>query len=117
MFYSVFRRAPVFALGVLAVVALQATGGWWLDSGQLVLRACAVLFTLGVFMGLWRSEGTWIRACALWAGAIAGSTGVLLWTGPGNIWPIVLAFAAVLSAAAVFTGAVLGVGMKKIRHS
>ena len=117
MSFSVFRKAPIFVLGVLAIVALQTMSGWWLDSGQRVLRACVVLFALGVFTGLWRSEGTWVRACALWAGAIAGSTGVLLWTGPGTIWPIVLAFAAAISAAAVFAGTVFGLGVNKLRRS
>lgn len=115
--FSVFHRAPIFVLGVLAILTLQAMGGWWLDSGPRVLRACLVLFALGVFVGLWRSEGTWVRACALWAGAIAGSTGVLLWTGPGNLWPIVLVFSAAISAAAVFAGTVLGLGVNKLRRS
>jgi hypothetical protein len=117
MSFTALRKAPVFVLGVLAIIALQAMGGWWLDSGQRVLRACAVLFAFGVFMGVWRSEGTWVRACALWAGAIAGSTGVLFWTGPGNLWPLVLAFAAAISAAAVFAGTVFGLGVNKLRRS
>jgi hypothetical protein len=117
MSFTVFRKTPIFVVGVLAIVALQATSGWWLDSGQQVLRACIVLFALGVVIGLWRSEEAWIRACALWAGAIAGSTGVLLWTGPGNLWPIVLTFAATISAAAVFGGTVLGLGVDRLRRS
>ena len=40
-----------------------------------------------------------------------------LWTGPGNLWPIVLAFAAAISAAAVFSGAVFGLGANKLRRS
>ena len=118
MFFTVFRKALIFILGLLAIVLLQTIGGWWLNSGQQVLRAAIVLFLLGVGVGLWRSEGPWVvRACALWAGAIAGSTGMLFWTGPGNIWPIVLAFAAVISGGAVFGGAALGVGVNKIRRS
>jgi len=117
MSFNGFRNAPLFVLGVLTIVALQAMGGWWLDSGQRVLRACVVLFALGVVIGLWRSQGAWVRACVLWAGAIAGSTGVLLWTGPGNLWPIVLAFAAAISAAAVFGGTVFGLGVDRLRRS
>ena len=51
-------------LGVLAIVALQAMGGWWLDSGQRVLRACVVLFALGVFdwsVAIGRSLGSRLR--------------------------------------------------------
>ena len=117
MSFTAFRSAPIFVLGILAIVALQAMGGWWLDSGPRVLRAFVALFALGAFVGLWRSDGTWVRACALWAGAIAGSTGVLFWTGPGNIWPIVLAFAAAISAAAVFGGSVIALGVNKLRRS
>ena len=117
MSFNDFRNAPIFVLGVLAIVALQAMSGWWLDSGGRVLRASLVLFALGVFVGLWRSEGAWVRACALWAGAIAGSTAVLLWTGPGNLWPIVLVFAAAMSAAAVFGGTVFGLGVDRLRRS
>ena len=114
---TVFRRAPIFVLGVLAIVALQAMGGWWLDSGPRVLRASVALFALGALVGFWRSDGTWVRACALWAGAIAGSAVVLAWTGPGNLWPVVLAFAAAVSAAAIFSGAVFGLGANKLRRS
>jgi uncharacterized membrane protein len=55
MSFTVFRKTPIFVVGVLAIVALQATSGWWLDSGQQVLRVCIVLFALGVVIGLWRS--------------------------------------------------------------
>lgn len=117
MSFTVFHRAFIFVAGVLAIVTLQAMGGWWLDSGPRVLRASVVLFALGVVVGLWRSKGAWVRACALWAGAIAGSTGILFWTGPGNLWPIVLVFAAAISGAAVFGGTVLGLGVNKLRRS
>ena len=117
MSLSAFHRASLFVVGVLAIVTLQAMGGWWLDSGPRVLRACLVLFALGVVVGLSRSREPWGRACALWAGAIAGSTGVLVWTGPGNLWPIVLAFAAAIIAAAISAGTVLGLGVNKLRRS
>lgn len=117
MSFNVFRRAPIFVLGVLAIVTLQALSGWWLDSGPRVLRACVVLFALAVAIGLWRSEGAWVRACALWAGAIAGSIGVLFWIGPGNLWPIVLVLAAAITAAAIFGGTVCGLGVDRLRRS
>ena len=73
-----------------------------------MLRTVLVLVALGVFAALWRSGRPWVRACALWAGATSGSTVVLFWIGPGTIWPIVLAFATAVTAAAVFGGAFLG---------
>jgi hypothetical protein len=117
MSFSVFRKAPVFVLGVLAIIALQTIGGWWLDSGQRVLRACVIFFAIGLVVGLWRSQEAWNRAAALWAGAIAGSTGVLFRIGPGNLWPIVLVFAAAISGGAVFAGTALGLALKRRARS
>ena len=102
------ERAALFVLGFAVVPALQAVGGWWLNSGTGVLRTVLVLGTLGVFASLWRSGRPWVRACAVWAGAISGTTVVLFWMGPGTIWPIVLVVAAGMTAAAVFGGAFLG---------
>jgi hypothetical protein len=117
MSFSVFRNVALFVLGVVTIVVLQALGGWWLDSGLGVAQAFAVWFGLGIVAGLWRSKGTWVRACALWAGAIAGSTAVLFWTGPGNIWPIALIFAAAITTAAIFGGTAIGVGIDRLRRS
>jgi hypothetical protein len=104
----VAEKAALFILGFGAVAMLQAVGGWWLNSGAGVLRAVVVFVVLGVCATRWRSGAPWVRACALWTGAVSGSTTVLFWIGPGNIWPIVLVFAAGITAAAVFGGAFLG---------
>ena len=102
------ETAAWLVLGVAVVPALQAVGGWWLNSGTGVLRAVLVLGVLGMLSTLWRSGRPWVRTRALWAGAISGSTVVLFWIGPGSIWPIVLAMAGGISAGAVFGGALLG---------
>ena len=102
------EKAAWFVLGFAVVPALQAVGGWWLNSGTGVLRTVLALVALGVFAALWRSGRPWVRACALWAGAISGTTVVLFWIGPGTIWPIVLVVGAGITAAAVFGGAFLG---------
>ena len=102
------EKAAWFVFGFAAAATLHAIGGWWLNSGTGVLRTVLVLLALGVFAALWRSGRLWVRACALWAGAISGMTVVLFWMGPGNIWPIVLAFAGGISFGAVFGGALLG---------
>lgn len=102
------EKAAWFVLGFAVVAALQAVGGWWLNSGTGVLRAVLVLAALGVFAALWRSGRLWVRACAVWAGAVSGSTVFLFWMGPGTIWPIVLAVAGGISLGAVFGGAFLG---------
>ena len=110
------ETAAWFALGAAVVPTLQAVGGWWLNSGTGVLRTVLVLGGLGVFATLWRSGRPWVRARALWAGAISGSTVVLLWIGPGSIWPIVLAIAGGISAGAVFGGALLGSAVTGLRR-
>jgi len=105
-----------FALGFAAVAMLHAVGGWWLNSGTGVLRIVLVLLPLGAFAALWRSGSPWVRACALWAGAVSGSTVVLFSIGPGTIWPIVLAFAAAITAGAVFGGAFVGSAAIRFRR-
>jgi hypothetical protein len=102
------EKVALFVAGFAVVGAMQALGGWWLDSGTGVLRTVLVLLALGVFAALWRSGGLWVRACALWAGAISGTATVLFSIGPGTIWPIVLASAAAITAGAVIGGTILG---------
>lgn len=110
------EKAAIFVLGLLVAVSLQIVNGWWLNSGEEVLRTILVLFALGLLVASWRSGRPWVRACALWAGAISGMTVALFWIGPGTIWPIVLVAASVMSAGAVFGGALLGFAVNKLRH-
>ena len=110
------EKAAWFVLGFAVVAALNAVGGWWLNSGTGVLRTVLVFVGLGVFAALRRSGSAWVRACALWAGAISGSTVLLFSIGPGTIWPIVLAFAAAITFAAVFGGALVGVAATRLRR-
>ena len=105
-----------FVLGFAAVATSYVVGGWWLNSGTGVLRTVLGLLALGVFAALWRSGSPWIRACALWAGAISGSAAILFSIGPGTIWPLVLAFAAAITAGAVFGGAVVGFAATRFRR-
>jgi len=110
------EKAVWFVLGFAALATSYAVGGWWLNSGTGVLRTVLGLLALGVFAALWRPGSSWIRACALWAGAISGTTVVLFSIGPGTIWPIVLAFAAAITAAAVFGGAFVGLAATRFRR-
>ena len=105
-----------FVLGFAAVATSYVVGGWWLNSGTGVLRTVLGLLALGVFAALWRSGSPWIRACALWAGAISGSAAILFSIGPGTIWPIVLAFAAAITAGAVFGGAFVGFAATRFKR-
>jgi hypothetical protein len=108
--------AALFGVGFFLIAALYAIGGWWLDSGTGVLRAGLGLMVLGVLAGFSPSGKRWGRACSLWAGAISASTAILFWSGPGTIWPIVLAFSAGITGGAVFVGAVVGSALNSRRH-
>lgn len=93
-----------FVIAFAVPVAVHQFAGWWLNSSRGVAATLALLFVLGVVFALGRPARPWRRAGALCVGAFAGSVAVLVWTGPGTIWPIVLAFAAVLSTAAAVAG-------------
>jgi hypothetical protein len=110
------EKAVWFVLGFAAVATSYVVGGWWLNSGTGVLRTVLVLLALGLFAALWRSGTPWVRACALWAGAISGTTVLLFSIGPGTIWPIVLASAAAITAGAVFVGAFVGYAATRFRR-
>src|SRR5438477_420426 len=110
------EKAAWFVLGFAVVATMQAVGGWWLNSGAGVLRTVLLLLVLGVFAALRRRGSPWVRGCALWAGAISGTTVVLFWIGPGTIWPIALAFAASITAGAVFGGAFVGFAATRSRQ-
>jgi hypothetical protein len=101
------EKAAWIAAGFVAVTALHVAGGWWLNSGSGVLRTVLVLAAVGVIAGSRRYARPWARAWLVWAGAISGTAVLLIWIGPGNLWPIVLAIAAALSAVGVFGGALL----------
>jgi len=103
-----FHTVAAFVAGAVTAIFVQLTYGWWLNSGTGVLRTSAVLFAMGFLIALARSESPWRKAAALWAGAFGGITGVLFWSGPGTIWPIVLVFAAAITAGSIFAGSWAG---------
>ena len=88
-----------FVIGVALAVTFQLAMGWWLDAGR---RVAVVLITVAAVTLL--TANSTRHAIALWAGTMAGMTGVLFWIGPGNLWPIVLVFAAVLTGISVMVG-------------
>jgi hypothetical protein len=96
-----------------AGVQLLAPGGWWLDSGRGVAIVTTVLAVLAAAIAsrsmTWPPRrGDIADALALWAGANAGMAAVLFSVGPGNLFPIVLAIGAAISAAAVVGGSAFG---------
>lgn len=99
------ERVVPFAMGFVVPLVVQPLVGWWLNSGRGVAFTTALLFVMGIVVSRWRPGTPWPRARALWLGSVTGSAAVLFWIGPGTIWPIVLAFAAGIGAAAAFGGA------------
>ena len=110
------ERVAIFTSGSLIVWLLHVLYGWWLNSGQGVLRVIVLLSIWSSVMAVWGRSRRWDLAAALWLGAFVASAALLFSIGPGNIWPIALATAAVLSAGAVLAGIVLGVAASVFRH-
>jgi len=108
------ENAVLIAAGFLVPILVQHLSGWWLDSGRGVALTLLLLWGLAAVAALHRPSHAWRRAGRLCAGSITGSAAVLVWNGAGTIWPIVLGFAAALSAAATFGGAALVRGLKRV---
>ena len=91
-----------FALvaGMIAAFVSQMVTGWWLDSGRGVALMLAMLCALSIAL-VWFDR---LAPVALWVGMINATTVILFVNGPGTIFPIVLAFAAALSALAIVPG-------------
>ena len=104
-----FNREWRFLIGIGFALALQITQGgfpgdrwgtgWWLDDG----RRVAVGF-LGTMALAFVTATSLQNANALWLGVNIGMAGVMfLWLGAGNLWPIVLAFAAGVTGTAIYS--------------
>jgi hypothetical protein len=97
-----------FLIGALCAAYMQSWTGWWLNSGTGVAFTTAALFLLAAFVASWNAGSLWIRAIALWVGAMTGLTASLVWMGPGTIWPIVLIVSGLITACAVMAGSGVG---------
>jgi hypothetical protein len=92
--------ALALAAGVISALVSQLSTGWWLDSGRGVTLMMAMLCALSIAL-VWVDR----RApLALWVGMMNATIVILFVTGPGSIFPIVIAFAAGLSALAIVPG-------------
>ena len=95
--------ALALVAGVITAVLSQMLTGWWLDSGRGVAFMMALLCALSIgFVWLDRRA-----PLALWVGMMNATIAILFMTGPGNIFPIVIAFAAALSGLAIVPGWIL----------
>jgi hypothetical protein len=106
-----FVLALIGGIAAASVQRLTPTG-WWLNSGQGVAIASAVLAVLAIVVGITEarplSSGGVLRPICLWAGANIGLAIFLFAVGPGNLFPIALMFGAGISALAVAAGSLIG---------
>jgi hypothetical protein len=99
-------------VGVVVVLITHSIFGWWLNSSAGVLATSLTLFVAGLVSAQQGSARDWSKGRALWAGTFLMMVGILMWTGPGTIWPIVLVIAAALTAGAICLGIVVGSSTK-----
>jgi hypothetical protein len=103
-----FNREWRFLLGLAFAIGLQLTeggfrgdpwgSGWWLDDGRRV-----VVGFLGVLVLALLTANSWENTNALWLGVNVGMAGVMFAAvGEGNLWPIVLAFGALITGSAIY---------------
>jgi hypothetical protein len=112
----------VLAGGIAAAVVQPLTPtGWWLNSGRGVAITGIVLALTAVAVGFRARAWPWrnpiaAAATAFWAGANIGMAVVLFRAGPGNLFPIVLAIGAGISAIAVGAGSIVGAALSAGRR-
>jgi hypothetical protein len=102
------RHAIAFLIGLGATLAVHTMTGWWLNSGGGVASMLLVLGTVSALVARLSGGPIGGPAISLWCGGFVGMVATLVWTGPGTIWPIVIAVAGAFSAAAVAVGALAG---------
>ena len=110
-------------IGAVAAAAIQpfTPAGWWLDSSRGVAMTVVVLAVMAAAIGVraraWPARlRNAVPVAALWAGANAGMAIVLFSVGPGNLFPIVLAIGAGISAIAVAAGSLVGMLAANLRR-
>ena len=106
-----FLALPLLGVVVAAGAQWLVPTGWWLNTGEGVAITSLVLALLAAAIAVpaaQLSSPSLRRPVALWAGANVGLALVLFKGSPGNIFPIVLAFGAGISALAVGAGSLIG---------
>jgi len=104
----------VFVLGVGVAASIQpfTPTGWWLNSFDGVEIVTVALFLLGVSVSfatpVQQGHSPVEVSLPLWCGVMVGFAVALVAIGPGNLFPIVLAVAGVISAVALGVGMIVG---------
>jgi hypothetical protein len=92
--------------------------GWWLNSSRGVAITSIALALTAVAVGFWKrfhsSRNPIATPAALWLGANVGAAIVLFGSGPGTLFPIVLAIGAGIAAIAVAAGSLVGAALASV---
>ena len=120
------KPIAISAIGAAAFAAVQVIwslghvfGGWrgaWVmksGSGIALCFASFVVVSAVVCAFRGKTKGLWNCAVSIAIGAIVAMAIALFVVGPGNLWPLVIAFDGAIIGAAVGVGAIIG---KVFRH-
>ena len=85
-------------------------GAWIMKTGLGIGFCFAVFVVITAVVCAYYRKPNGLAKCggAIALGAIAAMTGALFLIGPGNLWPIVIAFDGAIIGAAVAVGAAIG---------
>jgi hypothetical protein len=86
--------------------------GWFLNSGRGVLAVGLACAAVGALVGFSRRDSV-RKATMVAGGAVLAMIGVLFRIGPGTIFPIVIAFGAVVIGGATAAGAGVGTAVRR----
>ena len=86
---------------------------WFLNSGRAVVFTVALLVVAGAIVSAADWRESIVRGANAAAGALAAMIIILAVVGPGNLFPIVIAFGAVIAVTSTGAGALAGWGMHR----
>jgi hypothetical protein len=90
---------------------MKVDQAWWMNSGRSMVVTAVAVFAAALVLGLRRRASLLAGGAWMLLGLTGAMVGVLMFVGPGNIWPIVLVagggILGVSVAAAVLVAAVV----------
>ena len=105
-----------FGFGVVVAVGMQLADGWWLDArDRIPPMLIAVAIGAAVAGAVGNAGNWWPRIASYWGGLMAAWFAIVVVWGGSNLFPIVLAIAAGMSAVPLLIGAVIGLMVSTAR--
>jgi hypothetical protein len=86
---------------------------WFLNSGRAAAFTVALLVVAGAIVSAADRRESIVRGANAAAGALAAMIVILAVVGPGSLFPIVIAFGAVIAVASTAAGALAGWGVHR----